>query len=99
MTTETHAVRLRLSFFEDFCTVAGLLRDTGARREASRIFVIDSDLSPAQTMALVQLLEYSRKDANHPVHVETSSRIPNYQDQNAELLAWWGTIADWRPRP
>lgn len=94
MTPKAPTIRLHLGFFENFETVAGLLRDTGARREGSRLFVIDNDMSVEQVTALVQLLEYSRQDANRPVKVEVSPLAP-YAGQSAELYAWWGTVADW----
>ncbi|MET7622364.1 hypothetical protein [Streptomyces sp. NPDC005408] len=100
MTTQTPSVRLQLGFFKDFATVAGLLRETGARREGPRLFVIDQDMSPAQAVALVRLLEYSRRDPNNPVKVSTTPTVlPRHtpsQQQFGDLVAWWGTVDDWR---
>lgn len=100
MTSQPPQIRLHLGFFEDFETVAGLLRNTGARREGSRLFVIDGDMTAAQATALVRLLEYSLQDANRPVKVETTPPVPRgshpYASRSAELHAWWGTVADWK---
>lgn len=100
MTSQPPQIRLRLGFFEDFETVAGLLRATGARREESRLFVIDGGMTAEQATALVRLLEYSRQDANRPVKVETTPPVPHgshpYASRSAELYAWWGTVDDWK---
>lgn len=93
MTSEPHQIRLHLGFFEDFETYAGLLRDTGARREGSRLFVIDKGMTVQQVTALVRLLEYSRQDVNRPVKVETSPPV-RYADQSDDLHTWWGTVND-----
>jgi hypothetical protein len=95
MTDDTPSVKLRLSFFEDFETVAGLVRDTGARRTDSRDFVLDRPMQPAQLIALLRLLEYSRQDANQPVHVVEMTPQPplsSYRERSEELYAWWGTV-------
>jgi hypothetical protein len=95
---DTPVIRLRLGGFEDFETMAGLLRDTGARREESRLFVIDRDMTIEQVAALVKLLEYSRQDANRPVKVEIDPPLSfgAYDDESEALYSWWGTVADWR---
>ncbi|MEU9703024.1 hypothetical protein [Streptomyces sp. NPDC047981] len=94
MTDTTPAVKLKLGFFEDFLTVAGLLKDTGARRVDSRDFVIDKPMSAAEVVALVQLLVYSHNDANRPVRAATTPRLNErtYRDRSEELYDWWGTV-------
>ncbi|MEU3356136.1 hypothetical protein [Streptomyces sp. NPDC037389] len=91
-------IRLRLGFFEGFETVVGLLRDIGARREEPRLFVLDDGLTIHQAVALVKLLEYSRKDANRPVKVMVEPGIDHrgYLEDSAALYAWWGTKDNWR---
>ncbi|KIF66217.1 hypothetical protein HY68_36490 [Streptomyces sp. AcH 505] len=94
MTPTAPHIRLRLGFFEDFPTVAGLLRDTGARPEGPRLFVIDGPMTVGQATALVRLLEYSRRDVNHPVTVETDPPVPTgsgspYAAVSDELHVWW----------
>ena len=46
-TAQTPSVTLQLGFFTDFVYEAGLLRETGAGREGSGLFVIDEDPGPA----------------------------------------------------
>lgn len=92
------SVRITLGFFEDFPTVAGLLRETGARREGARLFVIDGDMSVEQVAALVRLMEHSRRnEGSDPVKVEVLPRQRNsFGEQWGELEKWWGTVDDWR---
>lgn len=100
MTTQptSTTIRIKLGFFKDFPTVAGLLRDSGARREGARLFVIDSDMTAAQVAALTRLLRYHDRDGNKPVTVEIDPPLPvgHYGDQFGELTEWWGTVDDWR---
>ncbi|SER39446.1 hypothetical protein [Streptomyces qinglanensis] len=85
MNTSQH-VKLRLGFFEGFEVVTGLLRDSGAHRIESRCFVLDRDMDPGQTTALVQLLEYSHRHVSHPVRVEAPTvNGAAYSAQSAEL--------------
>ncbi|MFI0929604.1 hypothetical protein ACH4TP_37635 [Streptomyces sp. NPDC021012] len=92
MTENMQVVRLRLSYFDDFTTVAGLLRDSGARRTDSREFVLDRPMTPAQVVALFQLMEHSRQD--HGFLTVVTPRLPNgaYWERHHELDAWWGTV-------
>jgi hypothetical protein len=94
MTSEPHQIRLHLGFFEDFETYAGLLRGTGARREGSRLFVIDKGMTIEQATALVRLLEHSRQDVNRPVKVETTPASRGCADRSDDLYRWWGTVND-----
>ncbi len=48
-------IRIHVEFFEDFPTVVGLLRETGARRIASRDFVLEGPMALDQVAALVEL--------------------------------------------
>ncbi|MFD3941773.1 hypothetical protein [Streptomyces sp. NPDC058579] len=87
-------MQLRLGYFKDFCNVAGLLRDTGARRTDSRVFVADHTMSAHQVLALVQLLEFDRRWGHGAVTVETTPRLPfrPYSTMGDELASWWGTV-------
>lgn len=99
MTAPSNAptIRLTLGYFEHFELVAGLLRETSAKRIDSRVFVIEGDMNIRQVAALVQLLEHSRTDVNHPVKVEISPADESrFHKQSDELYDWWGTVADWR---
>ncbi|MFB9558567.1 hypothetical protein [Streptomyces roseoviridis] len=93
MTDTKPSVRLQLAYVDDFLTVAGLLRDTGARRTDSRVFVLDQPMSAAQVLALVQLLQFDRAQGN-AITVQTTPRLrPRaYWDRQDELYAWWGTV-------
>ncbi|MFF8279971.1 hypothetical protein ACF05T_28360 [Streptomyces lateritius] len=96
MTQTTPSVQLTLGFFEDFLTVTGLLRDTGARRTDSRVFVLDQTMSPAQVVALVQLLEFDRRWGSQAFTVQPTPRLPTtpYSTMRTELTAWWGTVGE-----
>lgn len=92
MTENTQVVKLRLSYFDDFATVAGLLRDSGARRIDSREFVLDRPMTPAQVVALFQLMEHSRQD--HGFLTVDVPHLPDmaYWKRHHELDTWWGTV-------
>ncbi|MFJ7990353.1 hypothetical protein [Streptomyces sp. NPDC096351] len=93
MTDTPKPATLHLGFFENFETVAGLLKDSGARRTDSRDFALDRPMTPAQVVALLQLLQYSRADANTPVRLEVPRLDERaYAARSEELYAWWGTI-------
>lgn len=93
MTNLNTPATLHVGFFENFETVAGLLRDTGARRAGSREFVLDRPMSPQQVVALLQLLEYSAADANHPVRLDVPRLNRGvYSARSRELYDWWGTV-------
>jgi hypothetical protein len=93
-TTTAPSVELRLGFFEDFHMVAGLLRDTGARRTDSRVFLLDQPMSPEQVLALVHLIEFDRRWGSQALTVVPTPRLPTtpYSTMSAELHAWWGTV-------
>lgn len=94
-TPEGPHVRIDLGFFKSFPTVAGLLRDTGARRVGARTFILDGDCSADQTAALMALLQHSRdRENSDPVKVTVVRPTPRY-DEN-ELIDWWGTVDQWR---
>ncbi|MEU6979615.1 hypothetical protein [Streptomyces sp. NPDC046371] len=94
MTDTQPSVRLQLAYIYDFPTVAGLLRDTGARRIDSRLFVLDQPMTPSQVLALVQLLQFDRKAKTPAITLETAPRLSTtaYWDREEETLAWWGTV-------
>jgi hypothetical protein len=93
MTNLIPPATLHVGFFEHFETVAGLLRDTGARRVGSREFVLDRPMSPQQVVALLQLLAYSDADANQPVRLDVPRLNQGvYSARSRELYDWWGTV-------
>ncbi|MFI2184602.1 hypothetical protein [Streptomyces sioyaensis] len=92
------SILIELSFFKDFPTVAGLLRDTGARRTGARTFVIDSDMTVQQVAALMRLMLYSRGERSDPVTVTVNPplTVGAYITAGEDLHAWWGTVDEWR---
>ncbi|MFI9079132.1 hypothetical protein ACIGW8_22125 [Streptomyces sioyaensis] len=95
---ERPTIRIELSFFKDFPTVAGLLRDTGARRTGARTFVLDGDMTAEQVAALMRLVLHSRGDRSNPVAVtvEPPLTVGMYGAASEDLHAWWGTVDEWR---
>ncbi|MFJ4773959.1 hypothetical protein ACIP88_33430 [Streptomyces uncialis] len=91
----THAgeqppIRMRLDGFEDLVEVVSRLRATGARRESSRVFVVDRSLSAEQTAALLDFIAYGRSEGF--LRVEVNAPEPD-EAPDEELEAWWfGTV-------
>ncbi len=94
-TGEQPCIRITLKFFEDFPAVAGLLRETGARRVSSREFVLEGPMTLAQVASLVELQRHSRhQEVSDPVKVTVEPK-PNehrFYEQQSELDEWWGTV-------
>ncbi|MEV7470258.1 hypothetical protein AB0O20_27695 [Streptomyces kronopolitis] len=92
------SIRIDLSFFKDFPIVAGLVRDTGARRTGARTFVLDDDMAAEQVAALMRLVLYSRREPGDPVTVTVEPPLTAgaYGGASEELYAWWGTVENWR---
>ncbi|WP_030237622.1 hypothetical protein [Streptomyces sp. NRRL S-350] len=93
-------IRITLAFFKDFPTVAGLLRETGARRVGSREFVLEEPMALPQVAALIELQQHSRRQDSNPVTVtiEPKPSEHRFYEQQDELDAWWGTVdaPNWR---